>query len=68
VPISGDQQLDRGQRGFGLPSDTCCVGDGGPSPVEATMISNGSGPVSGYAAQAVPVGYDGPVGTGREQV
>lgn len=69
MAFSGDIQLDRSKPGFGLPSDTCCVGDGGPSPDQVVTLSTGSGrgPVSGYAARSVPVGYDGPVGTGKEQ-
>ena len=44
MPISGDQQLDKNQRRFSLPLDSC-VGDAGPSPTEVTTISQPGGKI-----------------------
>ena len=60
MPISGDQILDRNDPDFGLPADTCCVGDGGPTPEQVTNISGPTGAKTSYTAQSVPIGYDGP--------
>jgi hypothetical protein len=60
MPISGDQCMDKNDPDYGLPMDTCCVGDGGPSPTEVTNISGSTGKKTSYSAKSVPVGYDGP--------
>ena len=43
MPISGEQNLDKNDPDYGLPLDTCCVGMGGPSPMEAAVISRSGG-------------------------
>ena len=39
MPIDGTQNLDKNSTKYGLPIDTCCVGGGGPTPMEAATIS-----------------------------
>lgn len=43
MPISGTQNLDPNSTKFGLPTDTCCVGKGGPTPQQAVTISKSMG-------------------------
>ena len=42
MAISG-QNLDPNSTKFGLPTDTQCVGDGGPTPQQAAKISKSVG-------------------------
>ena len=39
MAIEGNQILDPNNLDCGLPVDTCCVGMGGPTPMEAALIS-----------------------------
>lgn len=60
MPFDPTQSTDKNTQGFSIPLENC-VGDAGPSPAEVTTIAGkGSGPLSGYEPQSVPVGYDGP--------
>ena len=44
MPISGDQQHDPNQCRYGLPTDTC-VGENGPTPEQARLISRPGGKI-----------------------
>ena len=60
MPIDPKQQLDRNERRYGLPVDSC-VGDAGPSPAEVTReVPAGGKAVLQQPNPRVPVGYDGP--------
>ena len=62
MPISGDQNLNKDDPDYGLPLDTQCVGLGGPSPMEAAVISKsvGKSPVqTGGKIPAVVSGLTG---------
>lgn len=47
MPISGNQNLNPNSTKFSLPTDTQCVGQGGPTPQQAATISK---PVSKKAS------------------
>ena len=60
MPIDPKQQLDRNERRYGLPVDSC-VGEDGPSPAEVAVVSRSVGKaVLQQPNPRVPVGYDGP--------
>ena len=61
MPISGNQNLNKDDPDYGLPLDTQCVGLGGPTPMEAAVISKSQGK-SGAQGGKVPMIVSGLTG------
>ena len=60
MPISGNQNLDPNSTKYGLPTDTCCVGAGGPTPHEVQVLPEDVGKSPVQTGGKIPVGYNGP--------
>ena len=63
MPINPAQYTDKNAARYSLPMDSC-VGDDGPSPMEVTVISKGSGAASG-ARDFSPAGGSVTAGGGK---
>jgi hypothetical protein len=67
MAFSGNQILDPNSLEYGLPTDTCCVGEDDPSVARALNVSKSVGKSPVQTGGKIPVGYDGPLGNTGDQ-